>query len=166
MTARADSALAQRADVCARAAEENVMKRGIHAANSTFVAALSAFLSACSGAGDPADGTGTGRTGARGAPGSAADLVGILAPAAASNARLRAMPRGRELKKRCDDYATGTIYPPNGNAYPNYPNVGQGYQGEEYLPVIRALGLCYRTERAMRPRRRATAPRARACSRR
>jgi hypothetical protein len=35
--------------------------------------------------------------------------------------------------------------PPNGTAYPDYPNVGQGYQGEEYLPVIRALGLCYRT---------------------
>jgi hypothetical protein len=49
-----------------------------------------------------------------------------------------------ELKQRCDGYATGTAYPPNGNAYPNYPNVGQGYQGEEYLPVIRALGLCYR----------------------
>jgi hypothetical protein len=49
-----------------------------------------------------------------------------------------------ELEQRCDGYATGTAYPPNGNAYPDYPNVGQGYQGEEYLPVIRALGLCYR----------------------
>jgi hypothetical protein len=35
--------------------------------------------------------------------------------------------------------------PPSGASYPDYPNVGQGYQGEEYLPVIRALGLCYRT---------------------
>jgi hypothetical protein len=49
------------------------------------------------------------------------------------------------LKRRCDDYTTGTMYPPDGNAYPNYPNVGQGYQGEEYPPVVRALGLCYRT---------------------
>jgi hypothetical protein len=49
------------------------------------------------------------------------------------------------LKQRCDGYATGTMYAPSSNAYPNYPNVGQGYQGEEYLPVIRALGLCYRT---------------------
>ncbi len=48
------------------------------------------------------------------------------------------------LKKRCDDYATGTMYPPNSNQYPSYPNVGQGYQGEEYPPVVRALGLCYR----------------------
>ena len=54
-------------------------------------------------------------------------------------------PAWTQLKKRCDDYTTGTVYPPNGNAYPDYPNVGQGYQGEEYLPVIRALGLCYRT---------------------
>jgi hypothetical protein len=49
------------------------------------------------------------------------------------------------LKKRCDDYTTGTMYAPNANAYPSYPNVGQGYQGEEYPPVVRALGLCYRT---------------------
>src|SRR5258706_8672271 len=34
---------------------------------------------------------------------------------------------------------------PNANAYPDFPNVGQGYQGEEYVPVVRALGLCYRT---------------------
>jgi hypothetical protein len=49
------------------------------------------------------------------------------------------------LKARCDGYATGTMYAPNGAAYPDYPNVGQGYQGEDYVPVIRALGLCYRT---------------------
>ncbi|HEY2407830.1 MAG TPA: DNRLRE domain-containing protein [Polyangiaceae bacterium] len=49
------------------------------------------------------------------------------------------------LKARCDGYATGTMNPPNGDAYPDFPNVGQGYQGEDYLPAIRALGLCYRT---------------------
>ena len=49
------------------------------------------------------------------------------------------------LKARCDGYATGTMYAPNGPAYPDYPNVGQGYQGEDYVPVIRALGLCYST---------------------
>src|SRR5678815_5729267 len=37
------------------------------------------------------------------------------------------------------------MYAPNGNAYPDFPNVGQGYQGEDYVPVVRALGLCYRT---------------------
>jgi hypothetical protein len=54
-------------------------------------------------------------------------------------------PAWTALKERCEGYATGTMYAPSSNAYPNYPNVGQGYQGEEYLPVIRALGLCYRT---------------------
>lgn len=49
------------------------------------------------------------------------------------------------LKQKCDDYATGTMHAPGGKAYPNYPDVGQGYQGEEYVPAIRALGLCYRT---------------------
>src|SRR5262249_30290623 len=49
------------------------------------------------------------------------------------------------LKARCDGYATGTMNPPGGDAYPDFPNVGSGYQGEDYLPVIRALGLCYRT---------------------
>jgi hypothetical protein len=50
-----------------------------------------------------------------------------------------------ELKQKCDGYAGGSMTAPNGAAYPDFPNVGQGYQGEDYLPVIRALGLCYRT---------------------
>jgi hypothetical protein len=49
------------------------------------------------------------------------------------------------LKQKCDGYATGTMHAPNGNTYPNFPDVGQGYQGEEYVPAIRALGLCYQT---------------------
>ncbi|HTA90672.1 MAG TPA: hypothetical protein VK745_13875, partial [Polyangiaceae bacterium] len=49
------------------------------------------------------------------------------------------------LKANCDGYTTGTMYPPNGTAYPDFPSVGQGYQGEDYVPAIRALGLCYRT---------------------
>ncbi|HEV8550382.1 MAG TPA: hypothetical protein VGQ57_15165, partial [Polyangiaceae bacterium] len=49
------------------------------------------------------------------------------------------------LKQKCDGYATGTMYAPNGSAYPDFPNVGPGYQGEDYVPAIRALGLCYRT---------------------
>src|SRR3954469_7358682 len=48
------------------------------------------------------------------------------------------------LQQQCDGYATGTMYAPNGDTYPDFPNVGQGYQGEEYPPAIRALGLCYR----------------------
>src|SRR5262249_20679968 len=45
--------------------------------------------------------------------------------------------------------ATGTMYPPSGPAYPSFPNVGQGYQGEEYLPPIMNLGLCYRVVRGV-----------------
>ena len=48
------------------------------------------------------------------------------------------------LKARCDGYATGTFNAPNQAAYVNFPNVGSGYQGEEYLPAVMDLGLCYR----------------------
>ncbi len=47
------------------------------------------------------------------------------------------------LKQQCDGYATGTMYAPNGSAYTDFPNVRAGYQGEDYVPAIRALGLCY-----------------------
>jgi len=48
------------------------------------------------------------------------------------------------LKQKCDALSTATMNPPSGDAYPNGGNVGQGYQGEEYLPPLMSLGLCYR----------------------
>jgi hypothetical protein len=48
------------------------------------------------------------------------------------------------LRAHCDALVGGTFNPPTGNAYPNFPNVGQGYQGDGYLPEIMSLGLCYR----------------------
>ncbi|HEX6272920.1 MAG TPA: DNRLRE domain-containing protein [Polyangiaceae bacterium] len=72
----------------------------------------------------------------------------LLTPAMLARLKARAASGDAawtELKRRCDDYTTGTFHPPNGTAYATYPNVGQGYQGEEYPPVVRALGLCYRT---------------------
>jgi hypothetical protein len=54
-------------------------------------------------------------------------------------------PAWSTLKTYCDGLSTGTMNPPGGDAYPNFPNVGQGYQGEEYVPPMMALGLCYRT---------------------
>ncbi len=48
------------------------------------------------------------------------------------------------LRAHCDALSSGTFYPPNGNAYPNSPDVGQGYQGSGYLPEIMNIGLCYR----------------------
>jgi hypothetical protein len=53
------------------------------------------------------------------------------------------------LQQHCDGYATGTMGPPSASAYPDFPNVGPGYQGEDYVPVIRALGLCYQTVRGV-----------------
>ena len=49
------------------------------------------------------------------------------------------------LKARCDGLSGGTFNPPGTNAYADYPNVGQGYQGDGYLPEIMNLGLCYQT---------------------
>jgi hypothetical protein len=49
------------------------------------------------------------------------------------------------LRSHCDALSTGTVELPNGNAYPNAPSVGQGYQGDGYLPEVLALGLCYQT---------------------
>jgi hypothetical protein len=46
------------------------------------------------------------------------------------------------LRTHCDALAGGTFNPPTGNAYPNFPDVGQGYQGDGYLPEIMSLGLC------------------------
>jgi hypothetical protein len=48
------------------------------------------------------------------------------------------------LRSHCDKLATGTVNKPSGNAYPSFPNVGQGYQGDGYLPEIMNIGLCYR----------------------
>lgn len=50
-----------------------------------------------------------------------------------------------ELAEQCDDYTTGTVNPPNGDAYPDSNSIGQGYQGDGYLSAIATLGLCYRT---------------------
>ena len=119
------------------------MRRGIHPANWTIVAVFSSSVLACSAA-SPSDGSAQAEQALVARP--AARL--ILTESLLSQLRQRVSAGDAAwtaLKKRCDDYATGTVYPPNGNAYPGYPNVGQGYQGEEYLPVIRALGLCYRT---------------------
>jgi hypothetical protein len=55
------------------------------------------------------------------------------------------------LKAHCDLLATGTANIPSANAYPDYPNVGQGYEGDGYVPEVMALGLCYQTIAATDP---------------
>src|SRR5690606_12599736 len=37
----------------------------------------------------------------------------------------------------------GTVEWPDGNHYPDFPNVGEGYQGDGYLDAVASLGLCY-----------------------
>src|ERR1019366_405123 len=51
------------------------------------------------------------------------------------------------LKAHCDGLAGGTFNTPSQPAYPNFPDVGQGYEGDGYLPEVMNLGLCYRVER-------------------
>jgi hypothetical protein len=53
-------------------------------------------------------------------------------------------PAWTALRAHCDALTGGTFNPPSGNAYPNSPDVGQGYEGDGYLPEIMNLGLCYR----------------------
>jgi hypothetical protein len=53
-------------------------------------------------------------------------------------------PAWTALKSHCDGLTGGTFNVPNQNAYPNFPDVGQGYEGDGYLPEVMSLGLCYR----------------------
>jgi hypothetical protein len=48
------------------------------------------------------------------------------------------------LSAHCNALTSATFNPPSGNAYPDAPDVGQGYEGDGYLPEIMNLGLCYR----------------------
>ncbi|HEX8777932.1 MAG TPA: hypothetical protein VF738_07405, partial [Rhodanobacter sp.] len=52
-------------------------------------------------------------------------------------------PQWTALKAKCDSYIGGTVEYPSGNAYPNLPNIGQGYQGSDYVPALLAEGMCY-----------------------
>jgi hypothetical protein len=67
------------------------------------------------------------------------DVLSLLQQRAASSD-----PTWVALKAHCDGLTGGTFNLPSGNAYPDFPNVGQGYEGDGYLPEIRNLGLCYR----------------------
>ncbi|WP_394824971.1 hypothetical protein [Pendulispora albinea] len=71
----------------------------------------------------------------------------FLTPTLVARLKARAAesdPAWTQLKLKCDGYAAGAINPPSAAAYSKFPNIGPGYQGEEYLPPIMSLGLCYR----------------------
>ena len=58
-----------------------------------------------------------------------------------------ANPQWVALKARCDSYIGGQVQYPSGNAYPDLPNLGQGYQGSDYVPALLAEGMCYQVLR-------------------
>ncbi|MER6434632.1 hypothetical protein ABT272_44985 [Streptomyces sp900105245] len=51
------------------------------------------------------------------------------------------------LKKKCDQYLTGTVEWPDGKDYPNGGSIGEGYQGSSYFDAIANLGICYQVAR-------------------
>ena len=53
----------------------------------------------------------------------------------------------KALKAVCDGYIGGSVEYPTGNAYPDKPNVGSGYQGEDYLPALLSEAMCYQVLR-------------------
>lgn len=55
------------------------------------------------------------------------------------------------LKTFCDSLIGGTVNLPTGNPSPNKPNVGSGYQGEDYFPALLAEGLCYQVLKSSNP---------------
>jgi hypothetical protein len=70
----------------------------------------------------------------------------ILDSATLTTLRQRATsanPQWVALKARCDSYIGGQVEYPSGNAYPDLPNLGQGYQGSDYVPALLAEGMCY-----------------------
>jgi len=60
-------------------------------------------------------------------------------------------PQWQQLKSYCDSFIGGTVQLPDGNAYPDPPNIGQGYQGSSYWSAALAEGLCYQTLLASNP---------------
>ena len=55
------------------------------------------------------------------------------------------------LKATCDSFIGGTVQYPTGSTYPNLPNLGQGYEGDAYLPALLAEGMCYQTLKVSNP---------------
>jgi len=60
-------------------------------------------------------------------------------------------PQWQRLKSYCDSFIGGHVSLPDGNAYPDPPDVGQGYQGSSYWSALLAQGLCYQTKLASDP---------------
>lgn len=60
-------------------------------------------------------------------------------------------PQWQHLKNYCDAFVGGTVNYPDQNAYPNAPNIGQGYQGDGYWAPLWSEALCYQTLKVSDP---------------
>ena len=60
-------------------------------------------------------------------------------------------PQWQQLKSYCDSFIGGSVNLPDGDGYPDPPNIGQGYQGSSYWSAVLAEGLCYQTLVASNP---------------
>jgi hypothetical protein len=72
-------------------------------------------------------------------------LATLRARAAANTAQWKS------LKSVCDSMVGGTVEFPDGNAYPDLPSVGEGYQGSSYWDAMAPLGLCYQALKTIDP---------------
>jgi len=52
-------------------------------------------------------------------------------------------PQWTALRNTCNSYIPGTVQYPDGNDYPNLPNIGEGYQGSDYFDPLLNVALCY-----------------------
>jgi len=77
-------------------------------------------------------------------------LATLRARAAANTAQWKS------LKSVCDSMVGGTVEFPDGNAYPDLPSVGEGYQGSSYWDAMTPLGLCYQVLKTTDPTTAAT----------
>ncbi|HTS31427.1 MAG TPA: Ig-like domain-containing protein, partial [Bryobacteraceae bacterium] len=60
-------------------------------------------------------------------------------------------PQWAALKGVCDSMVGGTVEFPDGNAYPDLPSVGEGYQGSSYWDAVAPLGICYQVLKTTDP---------------
>jgi hypothetical protein len=60
-------------------------------------------------------------------------------------------PQWAALKSVCDSMIGGTVEFPDGNAYPDLPSVGEGYQGSSYWDAMAPLGICYQVLKTADP---------------
>jgi hypothetical protein len=65
------------------------------------------------------------------------EMAGLLSQVKAGSTAWKA------VQGRCDDFLKGTVEWPDGDDYPDSDSIGEGYQGDGYLPPLMELGICY-----------------------